>query len=48
MSTLSVDNFQGLTSNVITMASGQILYAPGHVIQLQQTVKTDTFSGFKL
>ena len=44
MSTLSVDNFQGLTSNVITMASGQILYAPGHVIQLQQTVKTDTFS----
>jgi hypothetical protein len=44
MSTISVDNLQGLTSNIITMASGQVLYTPGSIIQVQQTVKTDTFS----
>jgi len=44
MSTLSVDNLQGLTSNVISMASGHVLYMPGSIIQIQQTVKTDTFS----
>ena len=44
MSKISVDNLQGLTSNIITMASGQVLYAPGSIIQVQQTVKTDTFS----
>lgn len=44
MSMLSVDNIQGLTSNVISLGSNQILYAPGHVIQVSQAYKTDTFS----
>lgn len=42
MSTISVDNFQGLTSNVISLSSSQILYAPGHVIQVATAYKTDT------
>lgn len=44
MSTINVDTIQGLTSNVTSIASGQILYAPGHVIQVAQAYKTDTFS----
>jgi len=47
-STLSVSQLQGLTSgndaNVVKVPSGHTLYAPGHVIQVVQGVKTDTFS----
>ena len=44
MSTLSVDNFQGLTSNVINMSSGQVIYMPGSVLQVQQAYLNTTFS----
>ena len=46
MSTLSLKTLQGVASvgNVITVASGSIVYSPGSVVQIQQTVKTDTFS----
>ena len=42
MSKISVDNLQGLTSNIITMASGQVLYTPGSIIQVLTAYKTDT------
>lgn len=46
MSTLSLRNLQGVVSagNIITVSSGTSLYAPGHVIQVAQAYKTDTFS----
>ena len=47
-SILSVEQLQGLaagsTPNTITIPTGQTLYAPGHVIQVQSTFKNDTFS----
>jgi hypothetical protein len=44
MSELSVGQFKGLpvNNNVITVPSGETLYAPGHVIQVQSVTKTDT------
>jgi hypothetical protein len=45
MSTLNVKNLQGISpSNRVTIPAGQTLYAPGHVLQVQQTVKTDVWS----
>jgi hypothetical protein len=44
MSRISVDNLQGLTSNVISMDSGQVLYVPGSIIQVQQAFLNTTFS----
>lgn len=44
MSTLRVDNLNARTSNTITVPSGTKMYLPGHVIQVVQTVKTDTWS----
>lgn len=44
MSTISVDNFQGLTSNVINMSSGQVIYMPGAVLQVQQAHLNTTFT----
>lgn len=45
MSTLNVKNLQGIyPSNRITVPAGQTLYAPGHIIQVQSTTKTDTWS----
>ena len=48
MSTLSVTTLQGLASSPtptkVEVASGHHLYAPGHVIQVLQTTKTDKFS----
>jgi hypothetical protein len=46
MSELSVGQLRGLTvnDNVITMPSGHSLYAPGHVVQVVSTPKTDVFT----
>ena len=48
MSTLSVTTLQGLASSPtptkVEVASGHHLYAPGHVIQVLQTTKTDKVS----
>ena len=45
MSTLTVQNLRGVSpTNLITVASGHKMYAPGGVVQVQQTVKTDTWS----
>lgn len=45
-SRLVVDTIQASTlgGNMVTIPTGQKLYAPGHVIQTVQTVKTDTWS----
>ena len=34
MSTLAVNTLQAQTGSTVSVASGQILYAPGHVIQV--------------
>ena len=44
MSTLRVDNLQSRTGNTVTMPAGYKFYAPGHMVQIVQTVKTDVFS----
>lgn len=45
MSTLNVKNLQGISpSNRVTVPVGHTLYAPGHVLQVVQTVKTDVWS----
>jgi hypothetical protein len=46
MSELSIGQLRGLTvnSNTVTVPAGHTLYAPGHVIQVVSTTKTDTFS----
>ena len=44
MSTLRVDNLNARTGTKITVPTGTKLYAPGGIVQTQQTVKTDTFS----
>lgn len=45
MSTLTVQNLRGVSpSNRIAVPTGHTLYAPGHVVQVVQTVKTDTWS----
>lgn len=45
MSTLNVKNLQGISpSNRVTVPTGQVLYAPGHVLQVVQTVKTDSWT----
>ena len=46
MSTLTVQNIQGSSSsgNKIQVASGHVLNAPGHILQIVQGVKTDTFT----
>lgn len=46
MSELSVGQLRGLTvnGNVITVPSGHKLFAPGHVIQVVSTPKTDVFT----
>ena len=44
MSTLTVQNIQGSSSsgNKIQVASGHVLNAPGHILQIVLGVKTDT------
>ena len=46
MSELSVGQLRGLTvnDNVITVPSGHTLYAPGSVVQVVTTTKTDVFT----
>jgi hypothetical protein len=46
MSELSVGQLKGLTvnNNVIDIPSGHTVYAPGHIIQVVQTVKTNAFA----
>ena len=44
MSTLYTDNIRANNASQITVPAGQILYAPGHVIQVVSTTKTDTFT----
>lgn len=44
MSTLRVDNLNARTGTTISVPTGTKLYAPGHGIQIVQTVKTDTFT----
>jgi hypothetical protein len=45
MSTLTLQNLQGTyPANKITVPTGHTLYAPGHVIQVKQTAKTDRWS----
>ena len=46
MSELSVGQLRGLTvnNNVVTVPAGHTLYAPGHVLQVVQAVKTDVFT----
>jgi hypothetical protein len=46
MSEVSLGKLRGLpiNNNIVTVPSGHTLYAPGHVIQVVQAVKTDTFS----
>jgi hypothetical protein len=44
MSTLTVQNLRGVSpSNRITVPSGHKFYAPGGIVQVVQTVKTDTW-----
>lgn len=43
-STLIVDNIQPRTGNIVTMPAGSKFYAPGSIVQVVQTVKTDVFS----
>ena len=47
MSTLTVQNIQGSSSNgnTINVASGHVLNAPGHVIQVVSSTLTSTASG---
>lgn len=42
-STLVVDNLQPRTGSTISIPSGNRLYAPGGIVQVLQTVKTDVF-----
>ena len=46
--TLSVQKIQGLatsaTPNVVEIASGHVLNAPGHILQIVQGIKTDNFT----
>lgn len=44
MSTLRVDNLNARTGTTISVPTGTKLYAPGHIIQVVQTVKSDVFS----
>ena len=46
MSTLTVQNIQGSSSNgnTISVASGHVLNAPGHIIQTKSVSITDVFS----
>lgn len=45
MSTLTVQNLRGVSpSNQITVPTGHKMYAPGHVVQIVQVVKTDAFT----
>lgn len=44
MSTLTVANLKSPSSNVIDVFPGQSIYNPGSIVQIKQTVKTDTFS----
>ena len=46
MSELALGQIKGLSvnSNVVTVPSGHTLYAPGHVIQVVQTFKSDNYS----
>lgn len=45
MSTLTVQNLRGIApSNLITVPTGHRLYAPGGIVQVVQTVKTDTWA----
>lgn len=44
MSTLTVSNLKSPSSNVIDVFPGQVVYSPGSIVQIVQTVKTDTFS----
>ena len=45
MSTLILNNIQTNQANgIITVATGNVIYSPGSVIQVQQAFKTDTFS----
>ena len=46
MSTLTVSNLQGTSSsnNLINIPSGHSIYSPGGIIQVVQTVKSDTFT----
>ena len=46
MSTLTVQNIQGSSSsgNTINVASGHVLQAPGHVLQVKSAVFTDVLA----
>ena len=45
MSTLTVQNLRGVSpTNQITVASGHKFYAPGNIIQVKQTAKSDLWS----
>ena len=45
MSTLILNNLQSNQANgVIGVSSGNIVYSPGSMVQIQSTTKTDTFS----
>lgn len=44
MSTLRVDNLNARTGTTISVPTGTKLYAPGGIVQVLQTVKTDVFS----
>lgn len=46
MSELSVGQLKGLpiNNNVVTVPSGNTLYAPGHVVQVVQSYKVDQFT----
>ena len=44
MSTLKINNIQAATGNTITVESGDVLRAPGHVVQCQNVYVTDRSS----
>tara|TARA_B100000900_G_scaffold20532_1_gene15958 strand:+ start:4154 stop:4735 length:582 start_codon:yes stop_codon:yes gene_type:complete len=44
VSTLKTNTIQAATGSTINVASGQVLNAPGHVIQVQYTQYTGTFT----
>ena len=41
VSTLKANTIQAATGTTVNVASGQVLNAPGHVLQVQSTTKTD-------
>lgn len=44
MSTLRVDNINARTGTTISVPTGTKMYLPGHIVQVQNVIKTDVFT----